>query len=89
MSPHCSPANSPRRMPVVKSKTGKPYGPKSVRHQYGTLVSMFGYAASHDMLVRNPMDKVHAPKKVKRPVAALNQTETQQMLDDLPEGAEV
>lgn len=68
-----------------KSKTGKPYGPKSVRHQYGTLVSMFGYAMAHDMLVRNPMDKVHAPKKVKHPVDALNQTETQQMLDDLPE----
>jgi len=56
-----------------KSKLGKPLSPKSLRHQYGTLNLIFGYAEKQEMIAKNPMDKVDAPKKEKKPVDALTQ----------------
>jgi len=56
-----------------KSQLGKPLSPKSLRHQYGTLNLIFGYAEKQEMIAKNPMDKVDAPKKEKKPVDALNQ----------------
>lgn len=56
-----------------KSKLGKPLSPKSVRHQYATLNMIFRYAEKQEMIVKNPMNKVDPPKKVKKPVDALTQ----------------
>ena len=56
-----------------KSKLGKPLSPKSLRHQYGTLNLIFGYAERQEMIAKNPMKKVDAPKKEKKPVDALTQ----------------
>lgn len=56
-----------------RSKLGKPLSPKSVRHQYATLNLIFGYAEQLEMLVKNPMSRVEAPKKQKHPVDALTQ----------------
>ena len=56
-----------------KSNLGKPLSPKSLRHQYGTLNLIFGYAERQEMIAKNPMKKVDAPKKEKKPVDALTQ----------------
>lgn len=70
-----------------KSKLGKPLSPKSVRHQYGTLNLIFGYAEKQEMIAKNPMNKVNAPKKEKRPVDALTQEQAAKffsLLSDCP-----
>ncbi|MCI8595128.1 MAG: site-specific integrase [Oscillospiraceae bacterium] len=67
-----------------KTKQGKHLSPKSLRHQYGTLTSIFGYAEKHDLLVKNPMRRVDAPKKVKKPIDALTQEEAKKLFQLLP-----
>lgn len=70
-----------------KSKLGKPLSPKSLRHQYATLNLIFGYAEKQEMIVKNPMDKVDAPKREKKPVDALTQEQAArffQCLSDCP-----
>lgn len=56
-----------------KSRQGKPLAPKTLRHQYATLNLIFGYAEKQEMIAKNPMKKVDAPKKEKKPVDALTQ----------------
>lgn len=46
-----------------KSKLGKPLAPKSLHHQYTTLKTIFGYAEQQEIISKNPMHKVEAPKK--------------------------
>ncbi len=58
---------------TYKSKSGKPLGPKSVRHQYTALSQIFKYADNLELLVKNPMEKVEAPKKDKKPVEAMTE----------------
>lgn len=70
-----------------KSKLGKPLSPKSIRHQYVTLNVIFEYAEKQEMIVKNPMGKVDAPKKDKKPVDALTQEQAAQLfklLSSLP-----
>lgn len=67
-----------------KSKLGKPLSPKSLRHQYGTLNLIFGYAEKQEMLAKNPMNKVDPPRKEKRPVDALTQEQAKQFFSLLP-----
>ena len=70
-----------------KSKLGKPLSPKSLRHQYGTLNLIFGYAEKQEMIVKNPMRKVDPPKKEKKPIDALTQEQAArffQLLSDCP-----
>ena len=61
-----------------KSKLGKPLSPKTIHHQYATLNLIFGYAEKLEMLVKNPMARVEAPKKQKHPVDALTQEQAAQ-----------
>ena len=51
-----------------KSRLGKPLAPKTLRHQYATLNLIFGYAEKQEMIVKNPINKVDAPKREKKPV---------------------
>lgn len=70
-----------------KSRLGKPLAPKTLRHQYATLNLIFGYAEKQEMIVKNPMDKVDAPKREKKPVDALTQEQAArffQLLSDCP-----
>ena len=53
---------------------GKPFSPKSVRHHYGTLTNIFTYADKQEMIVKNPMSRVDAPKKVKKAVEGASET---------------
>lgn len=61
-----------------RSKYGKPLAPKSVHHQYGTLNLIFGYAENLDLIQKNPMNKVTAPKKLRKPVDALTKEQAAQ-----------
>ena len=67
-----------------KTRSGKPLSPKSLRHQYVTLHVIFGYAAEQEMLVKNPMEKVTAPKKDKNPVDALTKEQAKRLFALLP-----
>lgn len=67
-----------------KSKLGKPLSPKSVRHQYVSLNTIFEYAEKQEMISKNPMHKVEAPKKQKKPVDALTQEQAAQLFKLLP-----
>ena len=66
-----------------KSRLGKPLSPKTIRHQYATLNLIFGYAEKLEMLVRNPMQRVEAPKKQKQPVDALTQQQAEQFFQKI------
>ena len=61
-----------------KSRLGKPLSPKTLRHQYATLNLIFGYAEKQEMIAKNPMCKVDAPKKEKKSVDALTQEQAAQ-----------
>ena len=68
-------------------KSGKPLTAKTLSHQYSTLHLIFGYAEQQELISKNPMRKVNAPKKEKRPVDALTQAQAQrffQCLHDCP-----
>ena len=67
-----------------RSKFGKPLAPKTVHHLYATLNLIFGYAEKQEMIARNPMQKVDAPKKVKKQVDALTQEQAVRFFSLLP-----
>lgn len=70
-----------------KTKAGKPFSAKSLRHQYVTLTAIFGYAEKQEMIAKNPMRNVDAPKQEKKPVDALTQEQAQEFfkaLSDCP-----
>lgn len=66
-----------------KSRYGKPLTPKTVHHHYGTLNLIFGYAEQQEIIVKNPMAKVKAPKKEQKPIDALTQEQTREFLNSL------
>lgn len=68
-----------------KSKLGKPLSAKTLRHQYGTLNLIFGYAEQQEMIAQNPMRKVSAPKKEKRPVDAMTKEQAARFFKLLPD----
>jgi len=68
-----------------KSKLGKPLSAKSLRHQYGTLTKIFSYAEKQEMIAKNPMQKVDAPKKEKKPIDALTQEQAERFFSLLPD----
>lgn len=68
-------------------KSGKPLTAKTLSHQYSTLHLIFSYAEQQELISKNPMHKVDAPKKETRPVDALTQVQAQrffQCLRDCP-----
>ena len=67
-----------------KSKFGKPLSPKTTHHMYATLNLIFGYAERQEVIVKNPMERVEAPKKIKKPVDAMNEEQAKQFFSLLP-----
>jgi len=63
---------------------GKKLAPKTIRHHYGALTNIFNYAEKQDMIVKNPLSRVDAPKKVKKPIDALTPEQAQQFFQLLP-----
>lgn len=54
-----------------EKRTGKPLSAKYLHHHYGTLKNIFRYAERNDIIAKNPMNRVDAPKMIKKPVDAL------------------
>lgn len=69
---------------TYKTPQGNPLSPKSVRHHYGTLTNIFGYADRQEMIVKNPMQRVDAPQKVKKSVDALTHEQAVRFFNTLP-----
>ena len=63
-----------------KGRFGRPLAPKTVHHHYGTLNLIFGYAEKQELIEKNPMLKVDAPKKKRKAVDALTQEQTKDFL---------
>lgn len=60
---------------------------KTVHHHYVTLNQIFKYAEDMELIVKNPMNRVKGPKRVKKPVDAMNIEEAKLFLS-LLEGTE-
>ncbi|MCI8330426.1 MAG: site-specific integrase [Oscillibacter sp.] len=67
-----------------QGRFGRPLTPKTVHHQYNTLNLIFSFAEEQEMISKNPMRKVEAPKKQKKPVDALTQEQAAQLFKLLP-----
>jgi len=59
-------------------RSGAGLSAKSLRHQYATLKLIFADAQKRDLIFKNPMDRVDAPKLQKHPVDAFTEREAQQ-----------
>ena len=60
-----------------RTKQGQPLSPRSIHHHYAALKSIFAYAEKQELITRNPMKQVDAPKKGKKPVDALSPAQVQ------------
>lgn len=54
-----------------RTPNGNPLADKSIKHHYNILSFIFGYAEKQDLIDKNPMKKVDAPKVRRRAVDAL------------------
>lgn len=68
-----------------EKRTGKPLTARALRHHYGVLKNIFGYAEKNDMLEKNPMKNVDAPVIPKKPVDALTMEEAAVFFEKLSE----
>lgn len=59
---------------------GERLAAKTIRHYYNVLKKIFAYAEKIGMLAYNPMDRVDAPKKDKKPVDALTLEQAKEFL---------
>ncbi len=66
-----------------KSRFGKPLKSKSIHHHYGTLNLIFNYAMDLEMIEKNPMDKVKAPRKETKAVDALTQDQAKAFFKEI------
>lgn len=55
-----------------KTKQGKSFSPKTIRHHYSTLGYIFSFALNKEFITKNPMEKVTCPKKPRNKVDALS-----------------
>ena len=67
-----------------RSAKGKPLASKTVHHIYATLRMIFGYAEEQEVISKNPMNRVKAPRKERKPVDALDSEEAAQFFRLLP-----
>lgn len=54
-------------------RTEKNFAPQNVHHHYRTLKMIFSFAAKQEVIQKNPMEKVDAPKLHRKKVDALSQ----------------
>ena len=68
---------------AVKSQYGKPLSAETVYHHYRALNMIFSYAEKLELIAKNPMKKVDAPRKERKPVEALSKEEAVQFFKAL------
>lgn len=66
-----------------KSKSGKPLAPKTIHSYYRTLHLIFDFAERQDLIQKNPMRRVTAPKKPRKPVDAMSEDQAKAFLKAL------
>lgn len=71
-----------------KTPRGTELSANSLKHCYKTLCTIFKFALTNDYILKNPMDKVPAPKVPKKKVDAMTQEEAKQFVGAL-EGTEL
>ena len=59
-----------------QTSKGTPLEQRSIHHYYSVLKNIFNYAERQDIIDRNPIRKVSAPKKGTKPVVALTPEQT-------------
>lgn len=72
---------------TYKTAQGKSLAPKTIRHHYATLSSIFSFAIKQEFITKNPMDKVGCPKTQKKKVEAFTDDQARLFfgyLDDCP-----
>lgn len=67
-----------------KTKAENLLSTKSMRHQYVALSGIFAYAYEQEFILKNPMQKVTAPKKDKKAVEALSQEQAARLFSLMP-----
>ena len=67
-----------------RSTRGKPLAAKTVGHLYATLGLIFSYAERQEVISKNPMRQVEAPRKERKPVDALDDEEAARFFRLLP-----
>ena len=60
-----------------KSHKGTPLSPKTIRHIYRYLYTVFSFAAKQDFITSNPIEKVDCPKLPKKKVDALTKEQAE------------
>ncbi len=68
-----------------RSPQNKSLSVKTIRHHYATLNNIFRYAERQEIILKNPMLKVDAPKKEKKPVDALTPEQAQKFFSSMAE----
>lgn len=68
-----------------RTNFGKPLADKSIKHHYNILSFIFGYAEKQDLIDKNPMKKVDAPKVRRRAVDALSEDDARRFFKELGE----
>ena len=66
-----------------KTARGKPLAEKSIKHHYNILGLIFNYAEKQDIISKNPMRKVDAPKVTKKAVDALSEEQATEFFNAL------
>lgn len=66
-----------------KTPRGTELSASSLKHCYKTLCTIFKFALTNDYILKNPMDKVPAPKVPKKKVDAMTQEEAKRFMDGL------
>ncbi len=66
-----------------KSRYGRPLAPKTIHHHYGTLNLILNYAEKQELITKNPMIKVDAPKKKRKKVDALTQEQAKDFFKEI------
>ncbi len=66
-----------------KSRYGTPLSAETIHHHYRVLNMIFAYAEQLELIIRNPMSKVTAPRKERKPVDALSKEQAIQFFHAL------
>ena len=67
-----------------RSTRGKPLATKTVCHLYATLGLIFSYVKRQEVISKNPLQQVEAPRKERKPVDALDDEEAARFFRLLP-----
>ena len=66
-----------------RTPQGKPVSDKTLKHHFNILRIIFNYAEKLEVIEKNPIKKVDAPKVSKKPVEALTQEEAKHFFKEL------